>query len=110
MLRLKSVPMDPDNQIEVPASFAALYTAPGGQRLLQPASHVRDRYELCEDMAQMLTEQAAAAHFKSGGPEGEVLRQMQSALGAPEAPVSPEEAEWVVRRIAEIVGWIYPPA
>lgn len=100
--------MSEDNQIEVPPSFSALYTAPGGQRLLKPADHVRDRYELCEDMAQMLTGQAAAAHFKVGGPEGDVLQQMLQVLGTPEAPVSPQEAEWVVRRIAELLGWTFP--
>ncbi len=102
--------MSEDNQIEVPASFAALYTAPGGQRLLQSAGYVRDRYELCEDMAQMLTERAAAAQFKTGRPGDEVLQQMQSALDVPGAPLSPVEAGWVVRRIAEILGWAFPPA
>jgi hypothetical protein len=99
---------DDDNQIEVPPSFVSLYTAPGGQRLLQPIGHVRDRYELCEDMAQMLTEQAAAARFKTDHPEGEVLNQMRQVLSSPESPVSPSEAEWVVLRIAELLGWRMP--
>jgi hypothetical protein len=100
--------MDDFNQIEVPPSFTALYTAPGGHRLTQPMSAIRERYETCEDMAQMLSEQASIALFKSGGSEREVLEKMQSALSGPESPVAAPEAEWVVVRIAEIVGWERP--
>lgn len=100
--------MEDDNQIEVPPSFSDLYTAPGRQQLIEPVSHVRERYELCEDMAQMLTEQAAAAQFKSGGAEGDVLAQMTVVLSTQDSPVSPREARWVVHRIAEILGWPQP--
>ena len=102
-------PMDDYNQIEVPPSFLALFTAPSGQRLLQPMATVRQRYELCEDLAQMLTEQAATALFKSGGTQAEVLQKMQAALTAGESPVQPPEAAWVVRRLAELLGWPNPP-
>src|ERR1044072_5910587 len=40
--------MDDSNQIEVPPSFLALFTSPGGHRLLHPMNTVRERYELCE--------------------------------------------------------------
>lgn len=100
--------MDDYNQIEVPPSFVAIYTAPGGHRLLEPMRHVRERYELCEDMAQMLTEHAAAVQFKSGDPEREVLQQMQQALAGPESSVTPAEARWVAIRIAEVLGWEAP--
>jgi hypothetical protein len=100
--------MDDYNQIEVPPSFLALFTAPGGHRLVQPMGQVRERYELCEDMAQLLSEHAAAAHFKSGGDEGDVLRQMRQALSGAESSVQPAEAGWVVTRIAEVLGWAPP--
>ncbi len=100
--------MDDSNQIDVPPSFVALYTNPSGHRLTEPIRVVRTRYELCEDMAQMLMEQAAAAHFKSGGSEAEVLRKMQAGLSAAESPVSAAEAQWVVVRIAELLGWEAP--
>ena len=99
------LPMDDPNQIEVPPSFTALFTAPSGYRLTEPMSVVRARYELCEDMAQMLTEQAATAAFKTGAAEREVLRQMQVALEAEGSPVQAKEAGWVVRRLAELLGW-----
>ncbi|MBC5785795.1 hypothetical protein H8N03_22840 [Ramlibacter sp. USB13] len=98
-----------DNQIEVPPSFAALFTSPSGHRLTEPMATVRTRYELCEDMAQMLAEQAATALFKSGGSEREVLAKMEQALGAEGAVLEPREARWVVTRLAEILGW-EPPA
>ena len=100
--------MDDSNQLDVPPSFVALYTNPAGHRLTEPIRIVRERYELCEDMAQMLMEQASAAQFKSGGGEREVLRKMQAGLSEAESPVSPAEAQWVVMRIAELLGWESP--
>ena len=46
--------MDDPNQIEVPPSFLALFTSPSGHRLTEAMSTIRERYELCEDLAQML--------------------------------------------------------
>lgn len=100
--------MDDSNQIEVPPSFLALFTSPSGHRLTEPMSEVRRRYELCEDLAQMLTEQASAVAFKSGDPEPEVLRRMHAALTVEGSPVAPAEAGWVVTRLAELLGWEAP--
>jgi len=97
--------MDDPNQIEVPPSFVALFTAPSGHRLTQPMRFVRERYELCEDLAQMLSEQAATALFKSGGSEREVLRQMRLGLSGPDSPLEGPETGWVLTRLAEILGW-----
>ena len=97
-----------DNQIEVPPSFLALYATPSGLRLTEPIGHVRSRYELCEDLAQMLCEQASAAAFKSGGSESEVLAAMEVALSAEEGPLREREPAWVVTRIAELLGWPLP--
>ena len=97
--------MDDPNQIEVPPSFLALYSTPTGHRLTEPMSTVRERYELCEDLAQLVTEQAATAQFKSGGSEREVLEKIQLALSAEDSPVTSAEAVWVVRRAAELLDW-----
>jgi hypothetical protein len=101
--------MDDPNQIEVPPSFLALYASPSGLRLTEPIAWVRTRYELCEDMAQMLTEQAQAAAFKSGAPHPQVLARFGAALTQGDAPLAPAEAQWVVRRLAELLDW-EPPA
>lgn len=100
--------MDDPNQIEVPPSFIALYASPSGHRLIEPIATVRRRYELCEDLAQMLTEQATTLQFKVGAPEREVLATIQAGLAAPDSPVQPAEAQWVVRRLAELLGWAMP--
>lgn len=102
--------MDDANQIEVPPSFLALFTTPGGLRLTQPMADVRQRYELCEDLAQMLCEQASAAAFKSGSSESEVLGGLQAALSSQDGPLQAGEPGWVVTRVAELLGWPLPQA
>ena len=97
--------MEDANQIIVPESFLALYAAPGGYKLTEPMAHVRARYELCEDLAQMLTEQAAARQFELDVPGREVLEKMRQGLQAPGSPVLAVEADWVVRRLAELLSW-----
>jgi hypothetical protein len=101
-------PMDDSNQIEVPPSFLALFVSPSGQRLTQPADAVRQRYELCEDLAQMLAGDASATLFKSEGSEREVLGKIRTALMEPGSAVQPAEASWVVARLAELLGWDLP--
>ncbi|MBX3586895.1 MAG: hypothetical protein AB7I35_03760 [Ramlibacter sp.] len=95
--------MEDSNQIEVPPSFCALFSSPAG-RLTEPIALVRERYELCEDLAQMLVEQASALQFKTGRPRGEVLQTMETGLTSADAAVSGAEASWVVTRLAELLG------
>jgi hypothetical protein len=97
-----------DNQIQPPPSFVALYASPSGHRLLQPMGHVRERYELCEDLAQALTEQAATAQFKTGAREAQVLESIRTGLAGADSAVSTDEAQWVTRRLAELLGWPMP--
>lgn len=97
-----------DNQIEVPPSFLALYATPSGLRLTEPIDVVRGRYELCEDLAQMLVEQASTAQFKTGAPETSVLRTLREGLLGADSSVQPKEADWVVRRLAELLQWEAP--
>ena len=97
--------MDDPNQIEVPPSFLALFSSPAGHRLLQPMSIVRQRYELCEDLAQVLTGQAAATLFKTGANEREALEKIHRGLASEGSPVAAAEADWVVTRLAELLDW-----
>ena len=100
---------DDTNQIQVPDSFAALYAAPGGHRLTEPKAHVLERYELCEDLAQMLTDAASMKLHELGVTEQDVLDRMLQGLVLEGSPVQPTEARWVVRRLAELLHW-EPPA
>jgi hypothetical protein len=102
--------MDDFNQIEVPPSFLALFASPSGYKLTQPMSAVRERYELCEDLAQMLSEQAVGALASVAGDQREVLEKMKLGLSVAGSPVQPGETTWVVTRVAELLGWELPAA
>ncbi|MFM8574519.1 MAG: ATPase with chaperone activity, partial [Limnohabitans sp.] len=58
--------MDEGNQIFIPPSFAALYVPPGKLKPTVSAGEMAARYELCEDMAQLLTEPTATQQFQLG--------------------------------------------
>lgn len=99
-----------ESQIQPPPSFLALYADPRRQRLSAPLSQVRERYELCEDLALALTEHARTASHGGTVSDDEVLRRCHAGLVTPESGVSPAEAEWVVRRLAELLDWSQLPA
>lgn len=96
--------MSDDHQIEVPPSFIALYTDQR-RRLNVPLSVLRERYELCEDLSQQLVDHARTTHFIHGISEDEVLLRMQRGLMSPQPMVQEAEAVWVMRRLAELLGW-----
>src|SRR5882672_2740836 len=96
--------MSDEYQIEVPASFIALYVDQR-RRLSVALSVLRERYELCEDLSQQLIEHAQTTHFSHGISEDEVLRRMHRGLLSPQPQVEAAEAGWVVRRLAELLGW-----
>ena len=101
--------MSEENQIDIPASFIAIFVAPGRQKPSEPRHVVADRYELCEDMATMLTETAKNMQFSLGISEHEVLVRIQRGLTGDDAVVSVPEAQWVMQRLAELVGWEFDP-
>ena len=106
--RHPSQAMTEEFQIQIPPRFMALYVPPGR---IKPVIGQRDmaaRYELCEDMAQLLTEQAANQQFQRGITEALALDNcLQGLLAAPEV-VSEAEARWVVCRLAELLQWPLP--
>ncbi len=98
---------DPD-QRSVPRAFLALYLDARSQRLTQPRAVVAARHELCEDMAQMLMQPAQDKRFALGIDEATVLQRMHQGLLADDTLLSPAEAQWVVRRLAELLDWPQP--
>lgn len=97
--------MTEEFQIHIPPSFMALYVPPGK---IKPTLGLRDmaaRYDLCEDLANLLTEQAANMQFTLGITEELVLQQCELGLLAEPTVVSPIEARWVVCRLAELLNW-----
>lgn len=97
--------MSDEYQIEIPASFMALYVLPGRQKPSLPRDELAARYELCEDMAQLLTETARNMEFSLGLAESDVLTRCLQGLRVEPAVVSEAESVWVVRRLAELLGW-----
>ena len=66
---------------------------------------IAERYEFCEDLAHMLEDQAKAVLFDLGISEDDVLERIQAGLCGGAAGVTPGEAWWVSRRLAELLGW-----
>ena len=97
--------MDDGYSIIVPDSFVALFRTASSQRLSEPKHHILARYELCEDLAQALVAQAQARLFDLGVAQWDVLKRIHQGLMEPHSPVAPEEATWIVRRLAELLGW-----
>ena len=98
------------NQILIPLSFIALYLDPGRSRPNAPREQVAGRYELCEDMASLLTEHAQTMVFEQGAGESQVLLRCRQSLVAEASAFSEPEADWIVSRLAELLGWALPSA
>ena len=102
--------MSDDNQILIPQSFIALYLDPGRSRPNAPREQVAGRYELCEDMASLLTEHAQTMVFEQGAGEAQVLQRCRQSLLVEPSVFSEPEVDWIVCRLAELLGWPLPSA
>ena len=94
-----------DNQIEIPPSFMAMYVTPGRDRPNAPQEVVVARYELCEDMACLLAEQAQTLMDKDNLSEREVLLRCHQGLLANSLALNEKESVWVIHRLAELLEW-----
>jgi hypothetical protein len=97
--------MSDSSQIVVPPSFVALFVPPGRIKPTAPHAHILARYELCEDLATMLTETARTMLWQLSITEADVLERMRRGLAGDEAVVDAAEAAWVLRRLAELLDW-----
>ena len=100
--------MSDENQIAIPRPFIDLFIPKGSIKPSEPRAVIAERYELCEDMAQMLTETARERLFELGVAEADVLDRIHRGLRAEPSPVSAPEATWVVCRLAELLDWPLP--
>ena len=99
--------MSDEYQIEIPPSFIAFYSD-ARKRLTVPLRELRDRYEVCEDLAQHLTTHCRGVHVEIGVDEQDVLGRCHQGLCTPESGVREAEARWVVTRLAELLDWPHP--
>ena len=100
--------MNDENQSLIPRSFIELYLPRGRTRPIERRDVIAARYDLCEDMAHMLTEHARATLFDLGVTEQLVLDRMYRGLLVDGSVVSKDEARWVAFRLAELLGWPHP--
>jgi hypothetical protein len=104
--------MSDENQILIPPSFEAVHRDARG-RLTLPRDDFRARYELCEDMAQMLVEPCQARMHEMGLSEDLILERTEAGLAADGGGFGAAEATWITTRLAELLGWAHaglPPA
>lgn len=99
--------MDDTSQIQPPDSFATLFRNRAG-RLRAPIPEIVARYELCEDLASHLSEQAQTLYHTGNSSEIGVLLAFYSGLTEEGSVVSANEANWVVQRLAEMLEWQAP--
>lgn len=99
--------MDDTSQIQPPPSFAELFRTRSG-KLSAPIAEVVARYELCEDLASHLTEQAQTLYHSGNSSEEQVLLGMHAGLAAEGSVVTALEAGWIVQRLAELLEWRAP--
>lgn len=97
--------MSEDNQIEIPQSFIALFMEPGRSKPAATRFFIAQRYEMCEDMANLLTHTAQDMLHGLGLAEHDVLQRCYLGLTTDEAAFTVPEAQWVVRRLAELCAW-----
>ena len=97
--------MSEGNQTYLPESFTQLYVPPGKVKPSIGLREMAERYELCEDLANLLTEKAANMQFTLGITEDLVLQQCELGLLADPSVVSAAEARWVICRLAELLNW-----
>ena len=97
--------MSDENQILIPQSFMVLFLDPGRSRPNAPREVVAGRYELCEDMANLLTEHAQTTVFEQGVSESQVLLRCRQSLLVEGSVFSEPEAGWIICRLAELLNW-----
>lgn len=100
--------MNDANQTYVPESFFALYQDSRG-RLTASKALIAERHELCEDMASALAASCMSLHVDGSSEEQAALAHCNQALMATPTLLDPPQAQWVVTRTAELLGWAWEP-
>ena len=100
--------MSDDNQTFIARSFIELFIPPGRTRPSEPRDVIAARHELCEDMAQMLTEHAKLKLWELGVTEDDVRERIHRGLLDEGSGLAENEAGWVICRLAELLDWPLP--
>ena len=97
--------MSDDSQVEIPASFIALFIPAGRVKPSASRQEIAERYEFCEDLATALVDKARTVLWELGVTEHDVLHRIHLVLREPTSGVGPTEAVWIIRRLAELLEW-----
>jgi hypothetical protein len=99
--------MHETQQIFIPSSFTELFKDPlrPHAKLSEPFSHISTRYDLCEDLAQMVCQTALNMLGSLNITEHDVIERILKGLSTRESMVNAAEARWVVERMSELLGW-----
>jgi hypothetical protein len=103
----KSKTMSDERQIFIPESFIEIFRTSRHGRLQADRHQIENRYEWCEDMAQMLVEPTRNTFWTLGLDECTVLERTLQGLRGAESGLSLKESAWVTRRLCELLDW--PP-
>jgi hypothetical protein len=98
--------MSEDQLTPLPESFLKFNTGARG-RLLQPMATLRARYELCEDLASHLVATLQPLH-DDGVDARQLMQRCHAGLLSPDSGLNPDEAAWVIYRLAELAQWEMP--
>ena len=85
-----------------------LYVKPHHHKPSLPRAELTQRYELCEDLANMLVDTVSMQQFQLGITEDDALEKCWRGLLEQPDLVNGPESFWVVCRLAELLGWTLP--
>ena len=95
--------MSDDSQIVIPESFLDLYRSPGRTKLQATQAEVLARYELCEDLASALVEQANTRMWELGVEKADIVNRIRQGLMGSDTGLGDAEAQWVSLRLSELM-------
>ena len=95
--------MNDDQSRAVPESFIAVHADERGRPRLRLAE-LRERHELCDDLAQALVERVRELQHRLGVDEASVVARVAQGLSDPDAALQPGEADWVRTRLLELLS------
>lgn len=91
-----------DSQLYIPASFIALFIDPGQTKPHTPLADIAQRYDWCEDMAQLLVNTTQTQTHRLGITASDVIATVRRNLHQSET-FTPAEADWIVLRLDELL-------
>jgi hypothetical protein len=94
-----------ESQAVVPQAFVDLFIPAGRLKPIASREEIAARHEVCEDVAQALTDHARTILWGHGVTEQDVMDRLLAGLLSGDSGLAADEALWVARRLAELLEW-----